>query len=92
MFYLLKSEFKRNFMGDVMIDLDKVESVHILNKKFTDTENPLFKLAVRLGSGDHFMAVFLTIENAKKVMKEILGSRIDNDSLEEYQAEIAERK
>lgn len=77
MFYLLKSTYDRQETGDVLINLEQVEAVVCHEKKFRDTENKVYRVAVHMKSKDHWLAMFHTLDQAKVVMKELLNNKCD---------------
>lgn len=78
-FYLLKSTRDRNYVGDVLLDLDQVESV--ASKCFTKGDKNHYVVLVTMKSEDSWKASYNTEEEAKNVIKELLyktpGSLID---------------
>lgn len=87
-FYLLKGTYKRNDVGDVFFDLDQVESASIIENTYRDTENKVYILRIRTKGDNAYQAVFKTVEEAKVIAKEVLGNKITDEQLAEWQAEV----
>lgn len=87
-FYLMKSDVNRNHVGDILIDKDRVESIVIFAKKFQDRVDPVYVLKVTMHSNDDWKAIYDSLEAAKKSAKEILGDKVDDETLNNLQAEV----
>ncbi len=85
MFYLLKSTYQRSIVGDVFIDLDQIESIGLFIKQYSDTEKSVFGVRVIMKSDDHWKGVYTTLEEAKTVIKEMIGNKINEADLDEMQ-------
>jgi hypothetical protein len=85
-FYLLKSKL----FGDVLIDANRVENVVLGFKRKGKYKG--FIIVFTLFSSDTLRSIFDTIEEAKKVIKDVLGDRIDDESLDKMEALDIEKK
>lgn len=74
-FYLFKSDLKREELGDVLIDLSKVESVLLKEYSFHDREKPLYRVKINMQSTDEFAQIYDSLENAKKAIAELLSEK-----------------
>lgn len=84
MFYLLKSGWDRHEVGDVIIDLDDIESLSFTQRKFKDTENVKFGIIVHMKSRNDYRAWFSTIEEARKCVKQLIGTKIPHNEIEDF--------
>lgn len=71
MFYLLKSTHPTDKNEDILIELDKVESICFFHKKFNDSSTKCFGVFVNMDGGEHWTTIHDKIEDAKKVIQEI---------------------
>lgn len=84
-FYLLKSTFKREYVGDVLLETDQIESIGITRKEYKDLGNSTkYGIKIWMKSNDHNIALFHTIEEAKNVIKEMLGDKVSDQLLSEW--------
>jgi hypothetical protein len=82
-FYLLKSDYKRAKIGDVLLDRSEISSVRLLESKDDDSGAPIYKVMVDMKNGDTVGAKFHKVETAKKIIKEILGENVSDSDLED---------
>jgi hypothetical protein len=85
-FYLLKSTFDRENVGDLLINKNEIETMTLIKKQFKDRVNPVYCVRIFMKSRDHDKAMFNTLEEAKNFIKDILGDKIDDTSLNEWMA------
>jgi len=77
-FYLLKSKLsdKSNNPGDVVFDLNKLESLVFMKKK------NYYAVAVTLLSGENYNARYDSLDDLKATVKDMVGEDIDFSNLE----------
>jgi hypothetical protein len=80
-FYLLKSTVKRDEIGDMMLDKNKIESIAIESIAMEDRVDPLVGIIVNMASGDTLKAVYSSLSEARSAIIEMLGDRVDTDTI-----------
>lgn len=83
-FYLLKSTFQRRYVGDVIFDINQIEGFIMFEERLKDRENPVIRLSIKLKSSQSVHAKYQNIEEAKQVIKEIIGDKVSDEDLNDF--------
>lgn len=84
-FYLLKSTRDRDYCGDIILDIDQVES--LIAKHVTKDDEDYYIVQIAMKSEDIWKSFFNTLEETRAAMRDLLPN-VPLDIINEFKFQV----